>query len=395
MLETGSASRTHADAPKPPRKPRRSKHRGVRLLEPDASHTSYRVRFRDPDTGRLTTRTIPENDTKNADIRTAYCVRLHADLRRRKEDISAGASRHTAAALDIREAVASYFREFTHKDNTRERYQHSTDILLRWAETVGIRRVRDLTPQQLARLPAFLAKLPRKRAAHGRGRGAKYTSTDVISRHTANGHLKVVKTVLEHLRRLGIVRLSRDEIRDSLTKLKAPTELRPFLRPAQLQQVLSSIDSEPLREFVMFLLLTGCRIEEACQLRGDFVQTDTKEILIPAEIAKGGYARALDVTHSVWLLSRLEEWKTRDQLFRYTQPSFRGAIAKVIQRGASKFSGHTLRRTCGTYLANGKWGVWYATRLLGHRSVTTSEKHYIGAIRVDQTAATLEQAMGI
>lgn len=40
-------------------------------------------------------------------------------------------------------------------------------------------------------------------------------------------------------------------------------------------------------------------------------------------------------------------------------------------------------------------GPWAATKQLGHRSMSTTEKHYLGSIKVPEGCRSLEAAMGI
>lgn len=393
MDETGNASTRQENvlATVLAKKQRKTRHRGVLLLAPAGLNKSWRVRYRDPDTGKQTVKNLPPDAARNAEARATYATNLHSELRRRREDIARGSAPHRRAGELLRVAVDSAVAALPVKDVTRTEYRAGADALLEWADSTGVATVRQLTPGMLAKFPVWLVTMPKQSRAFGGKRGEMQRTSEPISRHTANKHIGSAKTVLNELRRTEVIRLTSDQIKDSLRKLKAPMELKPFLRPAQINSLISV--SDDWREFLEFLLFTGCRLEEALGLNGSDVHAETNEIIVRAEIAKHGLARSLDVSHSVLLSKRMAEMAQRDRLFPYTKGQFHALVRRLIKGGAPTFSAHTLRRTCGTYIANGPWGTWRATKLLGHKSVTTSEKHYLGQIRIETTVTSIEEAM--
>lgn len=94
-----------------PKKYRKTQHRGVQLLPPDAGKRYWRARWRDPETQKILTRTLSPADSKNSDTRTAYAIRIHRTLRRRNKVLAAGAAPHTQAGKSLSSAIASYFEK--------------------------------------------------------------------------------------------------------------------------------------------------------------------------------------------------------------------------------------------------------------------------------------------
>jgi integrase len=87
----------------------------------------------------------------------------------------------------------------------------------------------------------------------------------------------------------------------------------------------------------------------------------------------------------------------RERLFALTEGQAEAALRRIIKsHKAPRFSWHTLRRTCATFMAcTPQIGPWSATKQLGHRSMSTTEKHYLGRIKINSEAKTLEAAMQI
>jgi integrase len=75
-------------------------------------------------------------------------------------------------------------------------------------------------------------------------------------------------------------------------------------------------------------------------------------------------------------------------------------LGERLRCQAPKFTPHTLRRSCGTYIVcapaiyGGATGaaLHMAAARLGH-SVSVGQKHYIGVIEIPNTAKTIEAAM--
>jgi integrase len=361
---------------------------------------------------------LSPQEALNADTRLEFAKQLSKQLRRRNEDISAGAAPHRQAATGIADAIKLYF-EGAGKlvdDKTRVEYRAGADAFLAWCEAENLTQVRHVTPAKLSSFPEWVAQMKRQSRKHGGKRGQMEVTTQTVSRWTANKHIGSLKTVLNSLRRKGTLRLTRDEIADALKKLKAPQELKPFLRPQQIKRLLRACEEHDaqlfrltrtkktdvprypaIREFVEFLLYTGCRLDEALRLKGENVHHDTLEIHVPAEIAKHDLGRTLDLSISSTLTRRAKQMSKRDALFPFTEGQAEAALRRMIKNHeAPKCSWHTMRRTCGTFMAcTPKIGPWRATKQLGHKSMATTEKHYLGMIKVSSECETLEQAMGM
>jgi integrase len=396
----------------------RDQHPGVQLREPRDRQPGWVARYRDPETGRMRDVRLDPPDALNADTRLAFAKELSRSLKRRQEDIQKGATPHRAAATPLADAIQQYFDgagKLVDKKTATE-YRAGADAFLAWCDAENLTQVRQLTVAKLIGFPEWCAAMKRQSRKHGGKRGEMQMTDQTISRWTANKHIGSMKTVLNHLRRKGVVRLTSDEIADALRKLKAPQELKPFLRPQQIRRLLDAcaehdaltfkLDRKKntdtprypaIREFVEFMLFTGARLDEALKLLGSDVHAEQHEIHVRAEIAKWDLARIIDLSFSETLMRLAKKMGQRERLFALTEGQAEAALRRIIKsHKAPKFSWHTLRRTCGTFMAcTPQIGPWSATKQLGHRSMATTEKHYLGRIKIKPEVKTLEQAMQI
>lgn len=416
-----SASLGTSLAGKKKRKKREGKspHPGVYILEPSGLNVSYRIRYTDPETGKVKVKNLPPDLAKSELAQTAYAVKLYKQLRRRKEDIQAGDAPHREADQTLAAAIDHYFKKghgSTLGESTQLDYLRSAEVFLRWASDAGVTTVRELTKGKLATYPTYVQKVPKRIRKVG-GRRGEMADGGKLSAHSVNKMLRNAVIILNELRRTDVIKLSSDDLSDSLRRIKAPMELKPFLRPADIRQLLDACRRHdevrfvitrdrredanrfpPIQEYVEFLLLTGVRLDESLKVTGSMVHPETQEILLPAEICKWELARSLDLTVSVTLSGRAAEMQKRGTLFGHlTEGKINAALRRLHKSyGAPKCNVHKLRRTCGTYMAcTALIGPWRATKQLGHRSMDTAEKHYLGNIRIDPDVRTLEAAMGL
>lgn len=399
---------------RPPKKYRKTQHRGVQLIEPDPGKTRWRVRYRDPDTQRIVTRTLPAADSKSAETRTTAALQIHRTIRRRHEDIEAGAAPHLQASKSLPDAIAHYYKkhEGLHAKTTVADYRAATDALLGWCKANGVHTVRQLSAGKLREYSLALARLPKRERKKGGRRGEMHDGGK-RSEWTVNKYRRNTGIVLNALRKLQVIRLSRDEISDSLERTKAPMKRRAFLKPDQIQRLLERCQAhdaetftlcrdgsrstpryEPITPFVIFVLLTGLRVSEALQIKGEDVEG--LELHVSEKVSKTKTARTVDLS----VTSTLQGWKLHNRkgfLWKLSPGELAAAKKRLIAMpGCPRWSWHALRRTCGTYLTNapgifGGASAWRSAKQLGH-SVVVSERHYVGCIKISPEAKTLEAA---
>lgn len=404
----------------------RSPHPGVVLVPPRGRHVTWRARFVDPETGRTKAVRLDPMALRTAEARRQWAIKKARSLIVRKTEIEAGAPRATGTPLD--EALKRFFEDHPRlRPRTLRIYQDATDKLATWAARRRIRTADDLTGPRLLDFRASLAAEPRQSQAKGGRRGEYAATKKPRAESTVNVELRAVRTVLDYVRRLGLLpKLTGDAVKDSLKQLPVSRDRIEFLRPPEIRRLLdaarrhdaatfkvtraehrkggppvgSTTRYEPIEPFVRFVLLTGMRLGEAIDLEWSQVDLDTSEIHL-SSTTKTKRARTVDLSVCPSVADLMGECG-EGRVFANLTRDLAADSAKRLkeQYGAPEsFSWQALRRTCGTFLTNapgifGAASAYRSARQLGH-SVAVAEKHYLGVVKVSPAATTLEAAMGV
>lgn len=416
------------------------RHKGVvlcsRVLPSGA--TSWRARYKDPDTGLMKRETLPA-DLTTEEERARWAMTKCAELKRRGEELEAGAPVKTGTPLD--QAIERYFTacEARLGEKTVIVCRRATTVFLEWAKTRGLHLADDVRAHHLAAFRDYFANLPALRQQKKRPKNNAFVpSGDVRKPGSVNRELGALKAVLEHLRRLGLVAMlqTKDSIRESLKSFPLPKPTPEHLVPEDLVLLIQAAARhdrecyaltreekaaglkkgstpcyEPILPYLATVLLTGMRADEARQLlwaRVNLRAHPAGVISLRPEEVKTRQGRIVDLVVSPGLCTLL----ARHQLstggggfvFGGAEPVTRGILESARRRlrrdyGAPVFTWQQLRVTCGTFLANaggifGAASAYREAKQLGH-SVVVAERHYLGVVHVDREATTLEAAMGI
>lgn len=339
---------------------KRKRHPGVVLLKPnEARRTGWCARYKDADTGKTKTVTLPEDSRRTEEARTAWAVNKSSELIARRAQLAGGATRIVGGALST--AIdAFYDAPGERKQSTRDLYKLATGLLLEWARARGISDSADITGTRLIDFRDYVLSQRKKGYVRGSKRGARRDGSQRQKPLTINWKLRAVKTVLNYMRERGQVRLSRDQITDALKPVKVPRDQPVFLRPGECQALLgaalrhdaetmvtreeesqlrqaardrgvtrealaaaqragSTPRYEPIAPFVLCVLLTGMRFSEALGLRWASVDLhavdpdgrEVGEIRLKASETKTGHARTIGLDVSPQLLALLATLKLR------------------------------------------------------------------------------------
>lgn len=411
------------------------RHPGVVLIKPEGRH-GWRARYVDPDSGRTVKETIDPALT-TAEGRERWAVGKSRALARRRLELEEGAHRRTGTGLD--DALDRYFEDHAHlRPATLEVYSAAADKLKAYARKVSVRSADDLRGPVLVAFRASLVKERRQVRAKGGKRGALKTTTKPRSPYSVNRELRAVGTVLNYVRRLGLLpSLSADDIRDGLEKLKTSSERIDYRTPRELQKLLAAavrhdadtfdetreehagereigttLRYQPIAPFVACAILTGMRFSEIVDL--DWSQIDLQALDNDGQPVGEIYLTSATKTHKartvglevspalrrMFVAMRLQN--SRGSVFAHTKGTAHAAMRRLIaEYGApARCNWQALRRTCGTYLTNapgifGAASAYRSAKQLGH-SVQVAERHYLGLVRgIRNDARTLEAAMQI
>lgn len=428
---------------------KRSPHRGVTILRRRlASGISYVAKYRDPDRGREVRETIDKIACPTPKTRRDYCIAISHRIHGRRAEIACGIAPRTETPLAtlIRNYLASCAAQ-GQRASTIRGYTETLRHLGSWADGDGVRIAERLTPAHLARFAEFMKARRRTRQAKGAARRAKLRRAEEgnCSPSTVNHHLRGVSAFLNDARRKGLFPLlSRDTIAESLKRVQVPRIARTALTPTELRAILAAAvrhdgvtwrltrkqhaqgkaaAPHTVRKFpqiaplLTFLLLSGCRSQEARTLRWSDVNLDAPGrdgkpcglVRISASASKTHADRDIDLSVSPGLRTLLAAMKLRagedPYVFGGAAPmpehDARNCYRRMISEfGAPPFTLQRLRQTCGSYLTCapsifGAAAAFLSSKQLGH-SVVIAERHYVGVIRwISPDARTLDAAMQI
>jgi len=196
-------------------------------------------------------------------------------------------------------------------------------------------------------------------------------------------------------------------------KVRFPHDMRPNIRWLSKEQVvrLMELDMTPLQRIVIhFELFMGLRRVECIRLKMSDVHPDN--LMVTGKGGIGGKPRTVPFHHDTpAILAKYIEWRQQqiaiytkrrpaasitDQLIIYrrggrlsgfSEEGIDTAVSRKLSAAAGfKFSNHDLRRTFGRQLHKMNVELRTIADLLGHESITETEK-YIGIIHDDMVDA--------
>ena len=172
-----------------------------------------------------------------------------------------------------------------------------------------------------------------------------------------------------------------------------PSQMRTYLQPEEVEPFLAGC-SPAFRIRAGLIVETGLRAGEAVNLRWSWIQYPGSRpyIRIPAHDAETGFKakgrRVRSIPLSIRAQQLLEEaakrWgKTGFVLHNEAKPILSSNWCKdtheaCAKAGVTDLDAHGLRRTAGVLWFAQGFDIFTISRLLGHQSVTTTEKAYVG-----------------
>jgi integrase len=160
---------------------------------------------------------------------------------------------------------------------------------------------------------------------------------------------------------------------------------RPRIRvlTVENEQKLRAVLSERWQRWLTFMLGTGLRLAEARTITEMEVDFDRQLINVPEEGAKGGKPRQVPLFPEVAAAIRAE-LQASERLWHANPQWHRDTLqAKAIKAGIPHLSPHDLRHTFATRYLRGGGNIYTLSKILGHSSVTMTEKQYVHLLPTD------------
>jgi integrase len=139
-----------------------------------------------------------------------------------------------------------------------------------------------------------------------------------------------------------------------------------------------------IRFVVLFMLDCGIRPCELYKLEASHFYEDKKQIILPAEIAKGNRIRVIYLSSvSFRIIRKLVRWYPNGKLFRTAKGSSltKGTLDKALKRACEKLKWPTVRATdlrhsYAHYRITSGQTVDAIARLMGHKDATMIHRVY-------------------
>lgn len=220
-----------------------------------------------------------------------------------------------------------------------------------------------------------------------------------LSTGTLNNYLRNIKVFFNWMEENKIIK------KNSVSKVKYIKQIRnpkDQLTDSEIKVLFKAYDLTKFHEFrdytiVNLLLDSGMRLSETLNLTINDVDFVRRTILIPAHITKGKKERVVFYSQTVSKI--LNSWLRFKDTFQETEllfptqrtnsvlsaPNFERNFRIIIKRAGIKknITPHGLRNNFARrfLLANGD--IYTLSRILGHSSVTVTEKMYLDLLKED------------
>ncbi len=147
--------------------------------------------------------------------------------------------------------------------------------------------------------------------------------------------------------------------------------------------------------WLTFMLGTGLRLAEARAVSENEIDFERRLIHVPAEAAKGGKSRDVPLFPEVEKVVR-EELAESEKLW-HAAPQVYQHMLKIRAEDAAipHLSPHDLRHTFATRYLRGGGNIFTLSKILGHASVTVTEKQYVHLIPTDLVHLSQHVDLGI
>lgn len=241
-------------------------------------------------------------------------------------------------------------------------------------------RTRETYVQSVAKLAKFYSRRPDQISET---EVQRYLLHLLQERKLAHSSCNVMVSALEFFYR---VTLQRREIEFCLPRPKVPAKLPQILAREEVAALIGKTTDQKHRALLMATYGGGLRLQEVCHLKpGDI---DSKRMMLRVEQGKGAKdrytllsPRLLEELRRYWLLHRPKLWlfpSLRDPNHPLPkQTAHRIYHAAKDRAGITKDGGiHALRHAFATHLLEAGVDIHSIQRLMGHDSLSTTERYF-------------------
>jgi len=167
-----------------------------------------------------------------------------------------------------------------------------------------------------------------------------------------------------------------------IKRLKVPERLPLYYSREDFQKLIDTIDSQDIKDLVVFAVNTGLRQEELINLQFRQVNFLDKSIILDNQnhITKSKKIRTLPLNEKAFSIINERKKVNKDLIFTindrliqkdYLIHKFKKYVIKAELN--SKLNFHSLRHTFASWLVQGGVSIYHVSKLLGHADIKTTE----------------------
>jgi integrase len=197
-----------------------------------------------------------------------------------------------------------------------------------------------------------------------------------VSPATVNIEIRMLNTAISQALALGWITHPTQKFKQIRRHEPEPLQ---WLSMEQIDRLFRVCRPDHLR-FVVFLLNTGCRRNEALGMTWEDIDLRRRQVVVRSTIGKMGKRRTIPINEA--LMTLFMEWPGPHcgRLFPDFGPDQITMAFRRLRKAAGLPNGisiHSLRATFACHLIEKGVDIYTVSKLLGHSSVKVTERHYL------------------
>lgn len=176
---------------------------------------------------------------------------------------------------------------------------------------------------------------------------------------------------------------------------RVPDQIRDRVLEPDEQAKLHEALTPQFQRWLAFMLGTGLRLAEACAFHVEHLDRGARLLHVQAEAAKFGKARSIPLYPSVELAID-QQMAEMGRLWHAGQQNYRQALINAAAKAKiDHIFPHALRHTFATRYVQAGGNIFKLSKILGHASVSVTEKHYARLLKNDLVEHSLNLDLGL
>ena len=246
----------------------------------------------------------------------------------------------------------------TYSKTRKRSWKSDNSRIKRMAEFLGNKRIRQITPSDVASLREWLKKRE-------------------LASLTINHYQALMKAVINRLKKHN--KYFGDNPAAKIEMEKVPTARVRFLYPYEETLLSPAVSKNPeLWNYYYVALHTSMRVQEICSIRVRDIALAGNTIFVPN--SKTYRSRHIPISNDLsGFLKKIVEYKQPDEfaIGRMNRQRVSKVFKRICQRaGIQDLTFHDLRHTFRQKLLTQGVPIYKVSKILGHSSVVTTEQHY-------------------